>query len=93
MDQSQSSITHQRRPALIPAGVELSPEDEWALRLRTGYVDPASGHGLVLFNVNLFSLDGDSGADNDNNADQVHMLRLKSAGKRKASALEEDEEV
>ncbi|KAK5083078.1 hypothetical protein LTR64_005313 [Lithohypha guttulata] len=37
---SQSYITHQRRPALIPFDVELSPEDEQAVRLRTGCVNP-----------------------------------------------------
>lgn len=35
-----SYITHQRRPALIPANAELSPEDEISVRLRTGCVDP-----------------------------------------------------
>lgn len=43
----QSYITHQRRPALIPPGVHLSPEDERAVRLRTGCIDP-SKDTLVL---------------------------------------------
>lgn len=41
-DMDQSYITRQRRFALIPKGAILSPEDEQAVRMRTGDVIPAT---------------------------------------------------
>lgn len=78
----QSYITHQRRPALIPAGVELSPEDEQAVRLRTGYVNPSSKHDAVFFNVNPFAPVNDRSS--------APSPQANPAGKRKASALDEE---
>lgn len=78
----QSYITHQRRPALIPAGVQLAPEDERAVRLRTGYVDPASRRDSVFFNL-CFTQDGSCSA-------AVKGPHVTAQNKRKASALEVD---
>lgn len=77
----QSYITHQRRPALIPAGVELSPEDEQAVRLRTGYVDPSSKYDMIFFNVNIFAQNSHTSPGN--------VRQSSSMGKRKASVLME----
>ena len=80
----QSYITHQRRPALIPAGIELSPEDEQAVRLRTGYVDPLAKRDAVFFNP-VFLRD-------ESCVSSAGAGQAPASSKRKASALEGDEE-
>ena len=78
---SQSYITHQRRPAIIPPGVELSPEDERAVRMRTGHVDPkACSDGLSYVGLGLQM----QGEDFD------HIQNRSGSMKRKATELEED---
>ena len=78
----QSYITHQRRPALIPANIELSPEDEQSVRLRTGYVNPTPLHDAVFFN---------SGFEQGTLAATATAASQQSSkGKRKAEVLEED---
>lgn len=81
----QSYITHQRRPALIPAGVQLPPEDEQAVRLRTGYINPTSKRDSVFFHP-CFTQDGSHLAS-------AKFPQAATSGKRKASALEEDGEA
>lgn len=49
---SPSYITHQRRPALIPSDVHLSPEDELSVRMRTGCVDPSFLSGTLEWSDN-----------------------------------------
>jgi len=78
----QSYITHQRRPALIPAGVELSPEDEQAVRLRTGYVNPTSKHDPVCFHPCFMQRKSLSISE--------QALPASTTCKRKAVALDED---
>jgi len=78
----QSYITHQRRPALIPAGVELSPEDEQAVRLRTGYVNPISKHDPACFRPCF--MQGKSRSMSE------IALSASTACKRKAIVLDED---
>lgn len=38
---------------MIPAGIELSPEDEQAVRMRTGCVNPLSNNELVFIDAVL----------------------------------------
>lgn len=40
---------------MIPAGIELSPEDEQAVRMRTGCVDPLSNNELVFIDAVLIA--------------------------------------
>ena len=78
----QSYTTHQRRPALIPAEVQLSPEDERAVRLRTGYVNPGSERNMV-FNVQSVK---------EGHQDGATTAQECGGTKRKAKALEQEEE-
>jgi len=81
----QSYITHQRRPALIPAGVQLAPEDEQAVRLRTGYVNPTSKRDSIFFHPCF--------TEHRSYLASAKVPQAATSGKRKASALEEDEEA
>lgn len=89
---SSSYITHQRRPAIIPAGVRLSPEDEQAVRMRTGCVNPLSHNELVFVDAMITTCQGGMIADASGEKTQGReSADEKGVGKRKASQDLEDQ--
>lgn len=75
---AQSFITHQRRPAIIPADADLSAEDELAVRMRTGVVNP--------------KLKADGRPPNSNQIQDMMIVDTKASCKRKASLITKDDE-
>ena len=55
MIMNQAYITHQRRPALIPAGIDLSPQEELSVRLRTGFVDSTNQSWFTNNNIRMIN--------------------------------------
>lgn len=77
---AQSFITHQRRPAIIPSDAELSPAEELAVRMRTG-----------ISNLKL-KADGSRKDSVGGNSQDVEMVDNQTVSKRKASALDQDDQ-